>query len=405
MRDEFDVVILGGGLVGSSLALALAAPGFRVALVDPVADDVRAGDDFDGRAYAFAAGSARLMGVLGIWQEVAGRAEPVRRITVVDRQTAPVPPALLHFDPAETGRSELGWIIEDRVLRQALMAALADSAVMHISPASGRVVERGSARAVVDLGQRGIAARLVVACDGRRSATARAAGIDYLAWSYGQVGLVSAIAHELPHQGLAHQSFYAGGPFAVLPLPGNVSSLVWSEQQDRARVVQAMSDADYLAEISARIGGRLGRLELAGRRWAHPLGLSLAYRYAVHRLVVTGDAAHGVHPIAGQGLNIGLRDVAALAEVLAEAARRGEDVGQSAVLERYQRWRRPDTVAMALGMDALTRGFSTAASPVQAVRNLGLAAVAGSSAARRRFMQVAAGSAGDVPRMLRGLAV
>ena len=245
-------------------------------------------------------------------------------------------------------------------------------------------------------------ARLVVACDGRRSATARAAGVDYLSWGYDQVGLVSAIAHEVPHEGLAHQSFFAGGPFAVLPLPGNRSSLVWSERAARAAEVQALSDIDYMAEITARIGGRLGGLDLAGRRWAHPLGLALANRYAVHRLVVAGDAAHGVHPIAGQGLNMGFRDVAALAEVLADAARRGEDIGALDVLERYQAWRRPDATLMALGMDGLTRMFSTAADPVQAVRNLGLRGVAASGMARRGFMGLAAGSGGDVPRLLQG---
>lgn len=405
MGKDFDVVILGGGLVGTALALALAAPGFSIALVDPVAVDLRAAPDFDGRAYAIAPGPARLLSVLGIWDEVAIRSQPVRRIAVEDRQAGPVPPAGLHFDPAETGQAELGWIVEDGVLRQALLAALEPSGIAHLAPAAGAVTERGAGWAVVDVGDREIRARLVVACDGRRSATARAAGIDYLGWSYGQTGLVSAIAHERPHEGLAHQSFFAGGPFAVLPLPGNRSSLVWSEDEDRARTVKAMADAGYLAEISERIGGRLGRIEMIGRRWSHPLGLSLAYEYAAPRLAVAGDAAHGVHPIAGQGLNMGLRDVAALAEVLAGAARRGEDIGALAVLERYQRWRRPDAVAMALGMDALTRGFSTAAAPMQAVRNLGLSAVAGSSSARRLFMGEAAGASGDVPRMLRGLAV
>lgn len=402
MKTEFDVVILGGGLIGSAMALALAAPGFSVALVDPVAPAAHSASDFDGRAYAVAPASSRLLGVLGVWETVLAGAEPVRRIEVTDRQTDPVRPATLHFDPSEAGQAELGWIVPDGVLRGALLQAVAAADVTHFAPAPGKVTDRGTGWAEVTAGEHEIRARLVVACDGRRSATARAAGIDYLAWGYEQVGLVSAISHSAPHHGLAHQSFFAGGPFAVLPLQGNRSSLVWSDRAERAREVQAMSDEAYLAEIRARIAGRLGEIELAGQRWAHPLGLSLAHDYVAYRLAVAGDAAHGVHPIAGQGMNMGLRDVAALAQVLADSARRGEDIGTLSVLQRYQQWRRPDATAMALGMDALTRGFSTAASPVQAARNFGLGAVAEAPGLRRTFMNLASGPAGPVPKMMLG---
>ena len=402
MAKEFDVVILGGGLVGSALALALVRQGFGVALVDPVAAEVRADPEFDGRAYAFAPGSANLMRALGLWDAIAQNAQPVLGIEVRDSQADPVPAAALHFDPAEDGRGELGWIVEDRFLRNALLTALEGSGVAHMAPAAGEVTGRGTGWAEVSAGGDELRARLVVACDGRRSATARAAGIEYIGWGYDQTGLISAISHELPHHGVAHQSFHAGGPFAVLPLPGNRSSIVWSDRAERAEVITRLPDADYMAEIATRIGGRLGRLELAGRRWSHPLGLSLATSYCVHRLAVAGDAAHGVHPIAGQGLNMGLRDVAALAEVLVGAARRGEDIGAVDVLERYQRWRRPDATLMALGMDGLTRLFSSSAGPLQVLRNVGLRAVAGSGAARRGFMELAAGSEGDVPRLLRG---
>ena len=405
MVQSFDIAILGGGLVGSAMALALSQPGFSVALVDPTSIDIRAAADFDGRTYAVAPGSAGLLRVLGLWQAISELAEPVRGIVVQDRTPGPVPAATLHFDPAETGLTELGWIVEDRILRQSLLAALDGAGVSHLAPAAGTVTERGTGWASIDAGGKPIRARLVVACDGRRSATARTAGIDYLAWGYEQTGLVSAIAHDCPHEGVAHQSFFSGGPFAVLPLKGNRSSLVWSEQADRAREVQQLDDQAYLAEIASRIGGRLGALQLVGSRIAHPLGLSLAQDWTAHRLVVAGDAAHGVHPIAGQGLNMGLRDVAVLAEVLAQAARRGEDIGAQDVLDRYQQWRRPDATLMALGMDALTRGFSTEAAPAQTIRNVGLHGVARSTAARRFFSGVAAGTAGDVPKMLRGLAV
>ncbi len=215
-------------------------------------------------------------------------------------------------------------------------------------------------------------AATVLACDGRRSATARAGGIRYLAWDYPQTGLVCAVEHERPHGGEAHQAFFAGGPFAQLPLPGNRSSIVWSEPRARADAIAGMDDDAYAAEIARRLGGRLGEVRLAGRRWVYPLGLSLATSYARPRLAVAGDAAHGVHPIAGQGLNMGLRDVAALTEVLVEAARRGEDIGAIDVLRRYERWRRFDATAMTLGMDGLNRLFSTGSGPVQALRNAGL---------------------------------
>ncbi len=405
MTSGYDVAILGGGLVGTGLALALAGTGFSVVLVDPVAPERHLAADFDGRAYAIAPGSMRLLQVLGVWDGIAEHVQPVRRIVVEDVQSDPHPPAALHFDPAEIGQSELGWIVEDRHLRTALLSALGQSSIDHRAPGRGDVLDRGTGWAHVSVDGADVRARLVIACDGRMSATARAAGIEYLQWGYDQIGLVSAILHECAHDGLAHQSFFAGGPFAVLPLQGDRSSLVWSERALRATIVQEMPDQDYCAEIATRIGGRLGRLELDGKRWSHPLGLSLAAQYCVHRLAVAGDAAHGVHPIAGQGLNMGLRDVAALTEVLAEAARRGEDIGAVDVLERYQIWRRPDASLMALGMDGLTRLFSTSAAPAQALRNMGLGAVAGSGAARRGFMGMAAGTTGDVPKMLQGRAV
>lgn len=398
---DFDVTILGGGLVGMTLALALEQPGFRVALVDPVPVAARGAPDFDGRAYAVAPGSAKLLSALGLWDALVPRAGPVSRIEVAERHRGPVAPARLHFDPALAGETALGWIVEDRFLRGALLDAVAASAIDHRAPARGEVVERGTGWARLEAGGP-LRARLVVACDGRRSATARAAGIDYLGWDYDQTGLVSAIAHEVPHRGVAHQSFFPGGPFAVLPLPGNRSSIVWSERTARAREIAQMPDTAYLAEIEARIGGRLGRLELAGERHAHPLGVSLAESYAVPRLVVAGDAAHGVHPIAGQGLNMGFRDVAALVEVAVEAARRGEDIGALDVLQRYERWRRFDAAAMALGMDAINRLFSTDAAWAQGLRNLGLSAVGALPGAIRGFIDIAAGRAGDVPKLLQG---
>ncbi len=403
VADRFDTVVLGGGLVGSALALALARHGIESALLDPLPAEVRADPEFDGRAYAVAPGSANLLRALGIWDGVGRHAEPVRRISVADRADGPLPAAALHFDPAEGDQETLGWILEDRFLRGALLRAVANApGIEHRAPARSDAVRLAPTGAEVDLAGETLRSALVLACDGRRSATARAAGIGYLSWDYPQTGLVCAIEHERPHGGEAHQAFFAGGPFAQLPLPGNRSSIVWSEAKARADEIAALDDAAYTAEIARRLGGRLGEVRLAGRRWAYPLGLALATCYARPRLAVAGDAAHGVHPIAGQGLNMGLRDVAALTEVLVEAARRGEDIGALDVLRRYERWRRFDATAMTLGMDGLNRLFSTGVGPAQALRNAGLHMVARLAPARRFFMSEAAGLSGDVPRLLSG---
>ena len=402
MTERADVIVAGGGLVGPALALALARAGFGVCVLDREAAARRAEPAFDGRAYAIALGSQRLLGALGVWEAVEPRAEPIRDITVDDG--VPQGRPMLHFDPRELDEGRVGWIVEDRFLRGALLAAMDDAeSITQPAPAEVAGLERDSAAAQIRLGDGGaIAAPLVVACDGRRSAVASLAGIRRMRWDYGQTGLVNAISHELPHAGVAHQSFFAGGPFAVLPLPGNRSSLVWSERTREAERLMTLDDEAFTREVAARVGPRLGRIRLAGRRWAYPLDLSLAERYAAPRLALAGDAAHGVHPIAGQGLNIGFRDVAALAEVLVGAARIGEDIGSALVLERYQRWRRFDATAMALGMDALNRLFSNPNPLLVLARDTGLRAVDRLGGLRRFFMREAAGIEGDVPRLLRG---
>ena len=403
MIQKHQIVVLGGGLIGCAMALTLARHGLRVALVDRMAAEIRADPKFDGRAYAIAPGSANLLKALGLWDNLVDLAQPVQEISVADASPGLAAPGWIHFDPAETTAPSLGWIVEDRFLRRALLTALADAGVDQYAPADVVSTDAHPAGAFVRLdGQSDLDAQLIVACDGRRSTLARAAGIKYLAWSYGQTGLVSAISHDGPHNGVAHQSFFAGGPFAVLPLPGDRSAIVWSEQDAQANRIAALGDDAYLDEVRARVGDKLGKLELAGRRWSYPLGLAIAQNYTAPGMVVAGDAAHGVHPIAGQGLNMGLRDVAALTEVLVEARRRGEFIGSPSVTQRYEQWRRFDATAMALGMDGLNRLFSNNAPPIQAIRNLGMAAAAALGPARRTFMSVASGTAGDAPRLLTG---
>ncbi|HSF96421.1 MAG TPA: UbiH/UbiF/VisC/COQ6 family ubiquinone biosynthesis hydroxylase [Thermohalobaculum sp.] len=412
MESRFDIIVVGGGLTGPALALALAGAGFRVAIVDRVAADRRAAPDFDGRAYAVALGSARLLGSLGVWPEVEPKAQPILDIEVDEGLPSGLFSAapLLHFDPRELDEGQVGWIVEDRWLRGALLDAMdAAQNLTQIAPAEVTGADYANVATLRLAGGSAPSASLIVACDGRRSALAAAAGIRRLRWGYDQIGLVNAIAHEQPHHGVAHQSFFPGGPFAVLPLiddgAAHRSSLVWSERTGEAERLRSLDDAAFTAEIAARIGGRLGEIGLIGKRWAYPLDLTLAETYVAPRLALAGDAAHGIHPIAGQGLNIGLRDVGALAEVLVEAARIGEDIGTTIVLERYQRWRRFDANTLALGMDALNRLFSNHDPGLKLIRDAGLKAVDRMGGLRRAFMREAAGVAGDVPRLLRGQAL
>jgi 2-octaprenyl-6-methoxyphenol hydroxylase len=397
-----DVAILGGGLVGPALALALARAGVSAAVVDPLAPATRADPGFDGRAYAVALGTARLLGALGLWTELEPKAEPIRDIVVGEGAGSP---ETLHFDPRATAEGRVGWILEDRHLRGALLAALAGAGVAHLAPARAQAIADvpGGVALTLEDGRR-LRAKLLVGADGRRSMVARAAGIGRLSWRYRQTGLVAAIEHERPHEGVAHQAFFPGGPFATLPLPGNRCSIVWSETERRAEALMALDDRAYAEQLAARIGPRLGAVRLAGERRAFPLGLQLAERYVAPRRALVGDAAHGVHPIAGQGMNMGVRDVAALTEVLAEARRRGEDIGAVDVLGRYERWRRFDAAGFALGMDALNRLFSNEVPGLGPLRRLGLAVVDAAPPAKRALMREAAGTAGDVPKLMRGRA-
>jgi len=410
-KIKADVAILGGGLVGPALGLALAQNGLEVAIIEAAAPDQQADPGFDGRAYAIALGSARLLDALGLWHGLAPMAQTIEDIEVGEGTGSPV---LLHFDPRQIDEGRVGWILEDRHLRGALLRALGGAAsgsglrgaLHHLAPAEvTEIAERPGAMRLTLTDRREVHAPLLVGADGRRSAVAREAGIRRIAWTYAQTGLVAAILHERPHGGTAHQSFLPGGPFAVLPLPGGQSSIVWSERDAEAERLMALDEEAYARELAMRIGPRLGAVTLAGRRYAHPLGLTIAERYVAPRRALVGDAAHGVHPIAGQGLNLGLRDVAALAEVAVEAARRGEDLGGIDVLVSYERWRRFDAASFALGTDALNRLFSNGLPLLGPMRRAGLAVVDRSPAVKRFLMREAAGLSGTVPRLLAGWAL
>jgi 2-octaprenyl-6-methoxyphenol hydroxylase len=405
MRFDADILIVGGGLNGPTLALALAQSGITSCVVDaqPVSD--RRAGTFDGRSYALALASQRMLAALGLWNTVSDNAQPMLEIKVSDgRAGEGAGPFAMHFDHAEIEEGPMGYMLEDRYLRGSLLDAMdAEPQVTHMAERKvvGQTIDKGGVK--LELADGGtLHGRLVVGCDGRASGTAERAGIKRTGWGYGQTALVSAIAHEKPHNGIAHQFFMPAGPLAILPLPRNRSSIVWSERDAEARRIAALDDDAYLNALRPAFGDFLGEITLAGARFTYPLNLTLANRIVGPRLALVGDAAHGVHPIAGQGLNLGLRDVAALAEVLADASRRGEDFAAIDVLDRYARWRRFDTATLAVATDAFNRLFSNDNPILRAGRDLGMGLVNALPGARRRFIREAAGLTGDLPRLLQG---
>lgn len=402
-----EVLIVGGGMVGLGLALALARAEIEVLVVDRDPPALRQSEPFDGRSSAIAHASRRILSGIGVWEAMAGEAEPILDIRVTDGKVGrPAAPLFLHFDHRDVGEP-FGFIVENRVIRGALgQAVAACPGLAHLAPAdlAEAVRTEGGVAARLADGRR-IAARLVVAADGRESRLRGAAKIPALRWSYPQVGIVATLAHELPHEGVAHEHFLPSGPFAMLPMTGNRSSIVWTERRELAPAMMALDDPAFAAEIERRFGASLGRIEPVGRRWSYPLEFVHAARYADRRLALVGDAAHAIHPIAGQGLNLGLRDVAALAEAVVDAARLGLDPGGAEALARYQSWRRFDSLAVAAATDGLNRLFSNDLPPVRLVRDLGLAAVERMPGLKRFFMRTAMGLAGELPRLARGEAL
>lgn len=408
MKMNADVIVVGGGLNGPALALALARAGLSVTVVDAQPARARAEVAFDGRAYALAIASKRLLAAVGVWDRVADKVQPIREIKASDgRAGEGAAPFFLHFDSAEIEEGPMGFMLEDRHLYAAFLDAMGETAgITHIPATTVTAQEVDPAGVTVTLSDgRHLRARVIAGCDGRQSGTAKRAGIGRTGWSYGQTALVCAVAHDRPHDGIAQQFFMPTGPLAILPLPGNRSSIVWSETEENARTIAALDDDAFMEVLRPRFGDYLGDIRLAGARFTYPLNLTLANRYIAPRVALVGDAAHGVHPIAGQGLNLGFRDVAALAEVLVAAHRRGEDIGAEDVLERYQSWRRFDSTTLALGMDAVNKLFSNDNSALRAARDLGMGLVNAVPAFRRAFIRQAAGLSDDLPKLLKGRAL
>ncbi len=413
---EAEVLISGGGMVGLSLAVALAGAGLRTILLDAADPATHTAAAYDGRASAIARGSQWVLMGLGVWPELAAEAEPILEIRVSDGKVgAAASPLFLHYDRQDLGEAAdgpLGHIVENRAIRRALQArAAALERLSLLAPARLETLERGAHGVVAKLGDgRRIGALLAVSAEGQASALRRAAGIRLTRWDYPQAGIVCTVAHERPHQGVAHEHFLPSGPFAMLPMTdtpagGHRSSLVWTERSALAPAMMALSQADFARELERRFGTGLGRLRETGGRWSYPLALLHAERYIDRRLALIGDAAHVIHPIAGQGLNLGLRDVAALAETLVDAQRLGLDLGAPEVLTRYQRWRRFDNTLLMVVTDGLNRLFSNDLAPLRLARDLGLAAVDRAPPLKRFFMRHAMGLIGDLPRLIRGQAL
>ncbi|MDA5192436.1 UbiH/UbiF/VisC/COQ6 family ubiquinone biosynthesis hydroxylase [Govanella unica] len=404
---QFDVIISGGGMAGLTLALALGQSGLKVAAIDREAPAHQLDPVFDGRASAIALAGVRLFQGIGLWPHVAAHATPIDDIRITDRNSL----LHVHFDhralPAGQNAEPLGMMLENRHIRTGLQAALdACPQVTLFAPDSALNVTRGPARVEVTLasGQR-LQAPLIVGAEGRNSSLRETAGIPVHDFPYDQIGIVVTAEHEKPHGNIAHERFLAGGPFAILPISGNRSSIVWTERTATAKALLSLDSRGFEAELQKRFGDFLGAVHVSGPRWSYPLTLHMVPRATDLRLALIGDAAHGIHPIAGQGLNLGLKDVAALAEAIVDAARIGQDLGSPDVLARYERWRRFDTVTLSFVTDLLNRLFMVEAAPLSLVRKLGLGLVNRLPAAKTLFMDHARGTMGDLPRLLRGEAL
>lgn len=403
---SFDIVISGASFAGLALARALLSAfgsGIRIAIVDRAPRKDTSAPD--ARAFALSAGARRMLDTLGIWNAIADQSQAVTEIEITDSSlNAGVRPVWLRYDNhVEEDGAPASHIVPASILERALFDSIAsDPGLTIIAPNEiTRFADSGSHLSITLQDGTELTTPLLVGAEGRRSASRDGAGIKTVGWRYGQTAIVTTIAHERPHGGRAIQHFLPAGPFAILPLPGNRSCLTWTEDAEEAKRILALDDQGFLAEVETRVAGRLGNVEVAGPRQAWPLEMHLARAYVAPRFALVGDAAHGVHPIAGQGVNLAFRDVAALSEIVADTLRLGLDPGSMESLGRYEKWRRFDSFVSAAGFDGLNKLFSSDHTLVRAARDFGLGVVDRLPGLKRRLVTEAAGLSGDLPRLFK----
>ena len=401
---DYEVIISGGGLNGITLALALNHAGISVAIVDKLPHETISLGNFTGRSYALSSASKKMLSVLNLWQSLTHTAQPMLEIKVTDGSVGIGPsPFMMHFGQNDFSDGPMGFVVEDRHLRQSLIESLIQSDIKYFSETTILKQTLNNSAVTVDLDNgKTLTAAVLVGADGRNSKTARAAKINRTGWNYEQSSLVCAIKHEKPHNGIAYQHFLPTGPLAILPLTGNCSGIVWTEKIRTAKIIHALNKNAYLDALRPRVGEFLGSISLVGTREIYSLSLSMVHHMIDARLALVGDAAHVIHPIAGQGLNAGFKDIAALTEVLCEAKRRGQDLGAHSTLDQYQRWRRFDNAMLGVATNGFNNMFSNSNAIPRTIRNLGLAVVNSNNFLRRAFVSSAAGQFGDLPKLLQG---
>ena len=413
MKTDFDILIVGGGLVGLTTALACAQAGFRIGLVDIAAPNDQPDGAYDGRASAIATASFRMMRALGVADALVEgdntHAGPINKILVSDGSAGETPsPLNLFFDAtgiAETNDGEpLGYLVENRRMRHALHAQTRkQDNITWIAPARVTAFEATPASTTLTFADgKTLSAALLVAADGRNSFIRGLAGIGVTSWPCNQKAIVTTVAHELPHQGIAHELFLPSGPFAILPLTGHRANIVWTETPRAADAAMALDDDAFAAELARRFGDFLGEVKPCAPRWCYPLSFQHAKSYVGDRLVLVGDAAHAIHPIAGQGFNMGLRDAAALAEILVQARSEGRDIGTAFTLAQFEDWRKFDNTVLTHACDVFNRLFSNNIGPLKHARRIGMSVVDKITPVREFFMKEASGQVGDLPPLLRG---
>ncbi len=405
MSERFDVIIVGGGMAGMTLGCALAGAGVETAVIEQSNPAHMQLPAFDGRTTAIAHGSAQVLKGIDLWPLLEADAEPILDIRVADgHPSRGVSPLFLHYDHTEVGTEPFGYIIENRLIRDALFRLSGEMpSLTVVAPATVERAARDLDDAEVQLTDgRSLSCSLVVGADGRNSPLRRAAEISVNQFRYNQTAIVCTVAHERSHHGVAVELFLPGGPFAMLPMTGHRTNIVWTERSDLAPAFLELEENLFLSEVERRFGTWLGALELEGPRFSYPLGLLHASHYTDRRLALISEAAHAIHPIAGQGLNMGIRDVAALAEAVVDAIRLGLEPADPTALSRYENWRRVDNTTLVAVTDALNRLFSNDIAPIRAARDVGLAAVGQVPPLKRLFMRHAMGVVGDLPRLVQG---